>query len=266
MKTALGILAAAGLAASASAQVFVPPSATTITDGDAIFSLGNNLGGSTGSGPAASFSVNGVGGPSHIAATWWWVRVENVDTREFAVYQPTAVTTNPAGNQLRISYNYASFTLALQFTVSGFEYGYGSLTQTASLRNRSGGTQVYNLINYVDMSVNGNQTSNTASLTGPNTVEFNDLFTTATYEATNAIRVDAATNVLNLLTNNTVDNIGGGVVAGGPGHLEVASQFQFALNNNGVQSVSTTLTIIPTPGAAALLAVGGLVASRRRRA
>lgn len=264
MKSILGLIVVAGLAASANAQTF--GGNTTITDANAVFTLGNNLGGSMGNGPATSFSVTGAGGANHTSSTWWWVRVDGIDGRENAVFQPTAIVTNPAGNQIRIEYAYTQFSLVLQFAVSGFDTGFGSLQQFATVRNRSAGALTFNLFNYVNVDVEATPNNDTATVTGPNTVEFNDAFITATYEASNAVRVDSATNVLGLLTNNSIDNLIGGVANGGPGDLEVASQFQFTLQRNGVQSVSTTLTIIPTPGAAALLAIGGLVAARRRRA
>jgi len=262
MKSVLSIIVVAGLAASANAQTF-SPTVTTITDGDAVFTLGNNTTGTTGNGPASTFSVTGPGGASNSAAAWWWVRVGGAG-REDAVFRPTAVASNPAANEIRIVYNYTSFQLTLRFTVSGFDFGFGALTQTATIRNTSGGALEFNLFNYMDVNAGGN-TTNAASITGPNTADFSDGFTTATYEASNALRIDTTNNVRGLLTNNSTDNLSGGVV-NSLGDLEVAAQFAFTLPNNGVQTVSTTLTVIPTPGAAALLGVGGLVAFRRRRA
>lgn len=266
---AIGMGLVAGLAAGV-ANAQIAPFNTTIVDNDARFFLGSNTSGPNGIGADTSFSVNGAAGPSHLSQAWWWVRVENVDTREYNVYQPTATVTTPAANQVRIVYNYAGqFDLIIQFTVSGFEYGYGSLTQTASIRNRSGSRMTFNLFNYNNVDVLGTAGNDVAAQTGPQTVDFRDgisPFVTATYEATNAIRVDSSTSIRDLLTNGVVDNLFGGIINGGPGDLEVGSQFQFDLNNNGVQSVSTTLTIIPAPGAAALLGIGGLIAGRRRRA
>lgn len=263
MKSVFSIIVVAGLAASANAQTFNPANAT-ITDSNAVFTLGNNTAGPTGNGPASTFSVTGPGGASNSAAAWWWVRVDGANSRENAVYQPTAVVSNPAANELRIVYNYTSFQLTLRFTVSGFDAGFGALTQTATIRNTSGGALSFNLFNYMDVNAGGT-TTNVASITGPNTADFSDGFTTATYEASNALRIDTTNNVRGLLTNNSVDNLSGGTI-NSLGDLEVAAQFAFTLPNNGVQTVSTTLTVIPTPGAAALLGVGGLVAFRRRRA
>jgi uncharacterized protein (TIGR03382 family) len=56
------------------------------------------------------------------------------------------------------------------------------------------------------------------------------------------------------------------VINSGPGDLEIGSQFAFTLDPLSVQTVSSTLTIIPTPGALALMGLGGLAMFRRRRA
>jgi len=265
-KTVLAMLVVAGLATAANAQVFN----ATLVDGDARFTLGTNAS-ATGNGPDTTFSVNGIAGPSHLSSAWWWVRVDGTDTRENAVYQPIGVTiTQASANQIRIVYNYANrFDLVVQFSVSGYEFGYGALTQTVSIRNRSGSTKTFNLFNYNNVNVLGTPNDDSASASGPQTIEFVDgAFpgTTATYEATSAIRVDAATGVRDLLTNASIDDLAGSVINAGPADLEVGSQFSFTLGNNGVQSVSTTLTIIPTPGAIALMGLGGLFAARRRRA
>ena len=267
MKTIVfAMLAVAGLAAAANAQVFN----AVLVDGDARFTLGTNAS-AIGNGADTTFSVNGIAGPSHLSSAWWWVRVDGTDLRESAVYQPSGVTvTQASANQIRIVYNYANrFDLVVQFAVSGFEFGYGSLTQTVSIRNRSGSAKTFNLFNYNNVNVLGTPNDDSAQATGPQTIEFTDgAFpnTTATYEATNAIRVEGTSLVRDLLTNASIDDLSGGVVNAGPGDLEVGSQFSFTLGNNGVQSVSTTLTIIPTPGAVALMALGGLFAARRRRA
>ena len=72
MKSVLSIIVLAGVAASANAQT-IPAGNGTITDGDTVFTIGSNLGGSTGNGPASTLSVTGPGGISHSAAAWWWV-------------------------------------------------------------------------------------------------------------------------------------------------------------------------------------------------
>lgn len=246
----------------------------SIQDGPGVFSVvaGSNTG-TGGSGATTYFSVNGLGGPNQLSRVWWWVRVDGPNTtREEALFRPDAQTaiSFPAGNQMRITYNYGSFLAIMQWTVSGFVNGFGALTQTVTVQSLDPvNTLRFNLFNFNDVDVFGTAGNDSATQTGANTVQFVDgafPVVRATYEGSNALRTDVTTNVLDLLTNNAIDNLAGGVVNGGPGDLEVASQFAFELQPLSVQTVSTTLTIIPSPGAIALLGLGGLAMARRRRA
>lgn len=277
MRTA-AIIALAGLALTASAMA-QPNVFGTIQSGPAIFSIsppagpGDNLS-DLGNGPSTYFTVNGVGGPNYLPNAWWWGRVSGSDTREFAVWRPQAQTTVsfPAANQMQISYDYSSqsvpFLLIMQWSVSGFANGFGSLTQTVTLLNLSSSEQTFNLYNYNNVDVFGSPGNDSATQTGPNTVQFSDgqfPIVTQSYQGSNALRVDTRPNVLGLLTNGVVDNVTGGVVNAGPADLEIASQFIFTLGAFQQQSISVVTSIIPTPGAVALLGLGGLVATRRRR-
>lgn len=268
------IVASSLIVLSGSAAFAQPSVGGTIQDGPAIFSVlpGSNTG-PLGNGAATSFSVNGPGGPNQLAAAWWWVRVDGQNTfRETALFQPDAQTTVsfPAGNQMRIVYNYGSFIAIMQWTVSGFANGFGALTQTVTVQSLDPVNALrFNLFNYNDVNVFGTAGNDTATQTGANTVQFTDgafPIVRATYESSNALRQDVITNVRDLLTDNDIDNLSGGVINSGPGDLEIGSQFAFTLDPLSVQTVSSTLTIIPTPGALALMGLGGLAMFRRRRA
>lgn len=269
MRFAISALSVMVLAGSALAQ---PNVGGTITDGAATFTvdLGSNTG-TTGNGATTSMYVPGFPGQNQLPAAWWWGRVDGADTREFAVWRPAADTTilaSPA-NQLRIRYNYGNFIATMTWTIN--EDGPGSATLTQVMRIQSldaNNTLRFNLFNYNNIDVFGTPNDDIAIQNGPNSVTFFDgvypVVQTA-YEGANLIRVDTSPNVLGLLTNNVVDNMVGGVQNNGPANLEVATQFIFDLVPGGVQTVSATLTIIPAPGAAALIGLGGLLAARRRR-
>ncbi len=278
MRTA-AIIALSGLALTASAMA-QPNVFGTISDGPAIFSIsppagpGDNVS-DLGNGPSTYFTVNGAGGPNYLPNAWWWGRVAGVDNREFAVWRDASQTTVsfPAANQMRIVYDYtnqpAPFRLTMQWSVSGFANGDGELTQTVNIRNTGSAEQTFNLYNYNNIDVFGSPGNDSATQTGPNTVQFSDgqfPVVTQSYQGANALRVDTRPNILGLLTNGTVDNVTGGVVNAGPADLEIASQFIFTLAPGASQSISVVTSIIPTPGAVALLGLGGLVAGRRRRA
>lgn len=276
------IIALAGLTMT-SAALAQPNVFGTIQDGPAIFTItpgapagpGDNVS-DLGNGPSTYFTVNGAGGPNYLPNAWWWGRVSGVDGREFAVWRPQAQTTVsfPSASRMRIVYDYsgqaAPFQLIMEWSVSGFVNGFGSLTQTCTVLNLDPtNTYTFNLYNFNNPDVFGTPGNDTAQQTGPNTVQFVDgIFPVvrASYEGATGFRVDTRPNILGLLTNGGIDNMVGGVINNGPADLEIASQFVFDLAPFSTQSVSATITIIPTPGALALLGVGGLAAARRRRA
>lgn len=262
----LAMLAGMGVASSAFAQA---NTGATITDDNAVFHIDPYLGTGTGTGPTSSFSVTGAGGANHLSQAWWWFRADNA-TRETALSGATgAAQILAGGSRVRLQYNYGTFAVTMEYSVSGLGAGFGVLTQTVTVRNLTDSAMSFNLFNYNDVDVLGTNSNDTAQQTGPQTVRFTDgAFpnTRATYEATNAIVVDSVPLVRNQLTDNAVSNLTGGVVSGGPGDLSVASQFAFNLDAGGTQTVSVTLTVIPAPGAMALMGVGGLLAARRKRA
>jgi hypothetical protein len=266
---AMSLLAVAGLATTAIAQ---PNVGGTITDGGASFTidLGSNTG-PLGGGATTSLFAPGFPGQNQLPAAWWWMRVDGVDNREFAVHRPAAQSalTFPAGNQMQIVYNYGTFTLTMRWTINEDGPGSATLTQTLRIRNNdTANGYTVNLFNYNNIDVFGTPGNDSAVQTGPNSVTFFDgiypVVQTA-YEGANLILVDTNPNVLGRLTNNVIDNMTGGVVSGGPDDLEAATQFIFNLAPGGVQTVSATLTIVPTPAAAGILGLGGLLAARRRR-
>lgn len=294
------MLAACGamVASPAYAQVGI---ANTISNNNAVFTLQDYTGGQLGNGAGATFSVDGFLGPSAMSQAWWWGRVQGSDPREFAISVSNAVSSfavsKPAsGDEFTISYFYNRVVsggsvpvlrVDLNWRVAGYGLNennlpYGQLFQTATVTNLTGTgannpatTFTYNLFNYNDLGVMG-PLSESATQINPSTIRFvdgSDPFNRVDYnvQGPNAVmRVTANTGssrVRSLLTNSTATTLAAGIV-GSPGDLEVASQFTFSLAAGQSQSATITLTV-PSPGAVALVGLGGLLAlgprSRRRR-
>lgn len=76
---------------------------------------------------------------------------------------------------------------------------------------------------------------------------------------------DAAA-LLALLTNGSVDNMDNTGSPAGPGDVAWIYQWNFNIPLGGSVIISKDKSIVPTPGAVALLSLGGLIAGRRRRA
>lgn len=286
---ALSILAGASFA---HAQVGI---GDTITHNNAVFSLTDYVGGAGGTGATTAFRVNGAGGANNLGQAWWWGRADVTggggDPREQAVSLPTATKTkSAAGDSMSLTYIYttgagASLKNLLQLTVSfqvvglgvgAGAIGFGQLIQTVTVTNLSSTTFTYNLFNYNNLANFGTPNNKSAQQLSPSKVRFIDGLNPlrrADYEvvtgpAGTKIDVSSTTGsptVRGRLTDNSINNFSGSILNAGPANLEVGAQFVFAnLAPNASGTASVVLTL-PTPGSAALLVLGGVLASRRKR-
>lgn len=276
--------------------------ANVISNNNAVFNLQDYVGDSTGTGtgPVATFSVDGSLGPSALSQAWWWGRVQGSDPREFVVtvtnpVSSFAVAAGSGGDQFSISYFYNRtvtggaivpvMQIDLTFRVAGYglnenDRPYGQLFQTATVRNLTGTgannpatTFAYNLFNFNATGVFG-LGAKTATQLNPTTVRLIDgldPLNRLDYQATGPAAVvqvgpsSGASRLRNLLTNATTTNLVSGI-SGAPGNLEIASQFTFTLTPGSSQTATVVLTV-PTPGAGAvaLMGMGGLLMARGRR-
>lgn len=280
------------LASLAQAQVGI---GDTISHNNAIFTLADYVGGATGTGASTIFRVNGAGGANNLGQAWWWGRADVTggggDPREQAVSLPTASKTKSAGgDSLSLTYLYTTgsgtslknlLQLTVTFQVVGLgvgagAIGFGQLIQTVTVTNLSSTTFTYNLFNYNNLANFGTPNNKTAQQISPSKVRFIDGLNPlqrADYEVVSGpagTRIDVSSTagsptVRGRLTDNSINNFSGSILNAGPANLEVGSQFVFAnLAPNASGSASVILTL-PTPGSAALLGLGGLLASRRKR-
>lgn len=75
-----------------------------------------------------------------------------------------------------------------------------------------------------------------------------------------------AAALLALLTNGSVDNMDNTGSPAGPGDVAWIYQWNFNIPLGGSVIISKDKSVVPTPGAIALMGLGGLIAGRRRRA
>lgn len=259
----IALLAGGLVASSALAQV---GSGGTITNNTATFTLADNLGDATGSGPLSSFSVGGPGNPDHLFQSWWWYRSGN-DTRESQMNGATSWDWSNPGSA-RLNFSTAEFDAVMVFTVNGFSDGFGELTQTLTVFNTTDHAISVNLFNYQDVDLAGSFGNDSAVLNSGNVIRVTDAATgwVANYEGTNAFAVSGFSGIRDILANGAADNFGNTGLPFGPGDFTGGFQWSFNLDQGGAATASATLTVtnIPTPGALALASLGGLVAMRRR--
>lgn len=262
-------IAAAAMGTHAHAQFSAP---ITATDGPAVFRINPYSGGSIGSGPTCSLSGTGQDGLNFLNQAWWWARVDGQDVREFALVQNGASVSNPTPNQIRIEYSAGAgrqWRIVMQFTVNTLGGNAAELIQRLSITN-NGATNVASLsvFNFNNVTLNGTSSNDLVTRTGPNELDFVDGSNTlyhGFYQPVNPTFLAGGLNLRGLLTNNSVDNLPDGVLQSGPGDLEAASQWSVGLPAGATQVFEVRYVALPSPGAAALLALAGLLASRRRR-
>ena len=251
--------------------------AITATDSLASFRLNAFAGPSTGTGPTTFASSTGAAGPNYVNQAWWWARVEGMDVREFAVYQSAGVVSNPTPGSIRVDYGVASgrsLQMLLDFSIQYLGGNAAKLVQTLTFTNRTGAA-INNIqfFNYNNINVLGTAGNDTAIAEGPDTVRFIDGADpryVVDYQAyqSNAVSVTttgSATGVRNTLTNSSADSLVPGVQSSGPADLEIGALWNRSVADGQSVTLTVEVTIIPAPGAIALLGLGGLVALRRRR-
>lgn len=287
----LGVLAAGG---AAYAQ---PGSGNVITSANAFFSMADVAGGTTGTGTVTTFSANGPAGHNNLGNAWWWGRLEGGDPREFAIAVTNAVSTfsnvkSPDTFTQQYFYNRVVAggavvpTMRVELTWQVIGLGtdlsgrsYARLIETATVTNLTGSgannpatTFTYNLFNYNNFAAFGTNNNKTAVQINPTTIRLldgADPFNRLDYQAIGPSPImqvtttTASASVRNLLTNSIVNNLASSIAAG-PANLEIGTEFTFTLAAGQSQTASVQL-LVPSPGALALMGLGGLLVTRRRR-
>jgi len=292
------ILALVGLAASAAqAQV----NTFTLNDGLFRYSVGTTNGGAaartgTTAGGSANFGLaSGVGTTVTADYLWqnhFWYRSAG-DTREFALSNMTFSTAlggnsiftryvEPIGNSGAGSNDTLSFELT--YTLNQITTTSAALTINWSIVNNSSATQAVSFFSYADSDIGASASNDSGTYSagsGVNVFRNDDVvppgngsfFTMASDLRTNDLwnvgAFSGVTSPRTFLTDALLNNLTNIDTAAGAADNVAAMQWQnLSIGAGGTVGGRITLGynyVIPTPGAAALLGLGGLVAMRRRR-
>lgn len=281
-RTVIGMAALAGLAGGAAAQ----NTGIILTDNGATYRIGGATAGTlntspttTGGGPTMDLWKPNTTTPDHLFNDWWWYRTD-VDTREFAIANATSRT--PVGTN-SVIYGYTlsgGLSGTLTYTLTGQPGGVPNAVRVDQMwvitNNNAPGTPPVrlNMFHYLDFDLTGS-TSNTATLTTANE-RMRILGPAATGKGAdwwgvgaNAYQVTAFATVRGLLTNTVVNDLNNTGLPFGPGDWTGAYQWIRTLDPGASVTILSSYALnhdaIPSPGALALLGLGGLAAWRRRR-
>ena len=301
MKTVIAALALSGLAASAaSAQV----NSFTLNDGLFRYSVGAVNGGATArTGTGAGLSTNfGLASGTGAAVTadqlyqhHFWYRSAG-DTREFALSNMTA-SFALGGNSIFNRYvepiggstTAGTLTFELTYTLNQITSTSAAVTINWSIVNNSNSSQTVNFFSYADSDIGSSASNDSGSYTSGSGVNFyrNDdvvppgngsFFTMGADLRLNnnwnigpySTSATSTTSPLAFLINSSVNNLTNFDSAAGAADNCAALQWQdMVIDAGGTVGGRVTLGynyVVPTPGAAARLGLGGLAAFRRRRA
>lgn len=302
MTRKIALIAFAGLAAAqsiASAQTL-----TTMRLQDGLFRYtesgitGSGVRTGTGGG-SANFGLIGTNTATTSTAVtadvlfqnWWWYRSVG-DTREFALSNQTSGQLNLAGNSATLRYNEPiggsstdRLIFELTYTLNQISPTQAAVTINWSIFNQSNVEQPVSFFAYADSDVgtsanddngtyipgsgfntyrNDNTLTDTANFfTMSADLRTNDRWQIGAFSGTDVTSPRAA------LTNAAISNLTNSDTIGLAG--DNAGALQWDLTIPAGQSIGGRVTkgynyVIPSPGALALVGLGGLVAARRRRA
>jgi hypothetical protein len=262
MMIAAGAMAAAG--STASAQLLLQD-----LNSSADFSLNTQAG-------QHSWRVDGI---EHMFQQWFWTRADgdqferSLDALALVGVQVTDTNpfVDPRPDTFDALYRDPRFDVELNVTLRGGTAGSNrsDLGEQIRITNTTNTFLPFHFFQYVDLDLNNSIADTVVQITGGNTARQADgifgvsetvvtpmpsHYETNFYPITLGSLNDAGPTVLN-------DNAG----PLGPGDLTWAFQWDFNIAPGQSVLISKDKSIVPAPGSAALLALGGLAAARRRR-
>jgi hypothetical protein len=187
------------------------------------------------------------------------------DTNAFADPRPDVATYQFNDNAAGLEFE---FSFKLRGGLAGT--GNSDLAETLVIRNLGSTTQTVSFFQYVDFDLGGTSSGDVVRIDDGRVAvqsEVNGGFfltETVVAPAPFAFQAGLFPTIAGSLNDNAITNLDNST---GPfvGDATWAFQWNFTLAPNTQFTISKDKLIVPTPGALALLGLGGLVATRRRR-
>lgn len=256
-------------AAPAFAQVY------TISDGNSSAHFDTSTaGGRVG---MDNWTVDGV---NHMYNHWFWFRTDGMTNEarlnSLALGVNGTTDTDFDGNHdtLFLSYGGNGFTITTRFVIQGGAAGSNTsdIAEQITITNTGTSPRTFSFFQYTDFDLNNDTLDDTVGLANANSVFQHDLLSGTTVSETvfaptfSLSEMNIFPTTQGALDDGDVDNLDG---SAGPlvGRRDYtwALQWNFTLGAGESFIISKDLLITPTPGSMALLGLGGLAVSRRRR-
>lgn len=302
MTRKIALIAFAGLAAAQSIASAQTLSTIRLQDGlfryaeTGITAASNRTGTGAGSANFGFIGTNTASTSTSVVSdvlfqNWWWYRSAG-DTREFALSNQTFGQQNLAGNSATVRYNEPiggstsdRLIFEITYTLNQISPTQAAVTINWNIFNQSNVDQPVSFFAYADSDVGTSATDDNGTYvpgTGINTyrndnslTDAANFFTMSADLRTNdrwQIGAFSGTDLTSprvALGNTAVTNLSNSDTIGAAG--DNAGALQWDLTIPAGQSLGGRVTkgynyVIPSPGALALVGLGGLVAARRRRA
>lgn len=223
-----------------------------------------------------------INGTNHMYSQWFWFRVDGMQREERINDLPliAAATSNtsildPRDDTFTALFGSTNnFVIETRFSLQGSLPGdlRSDIAEQIRITNFSGEARTFSFFQYCDFDLNGDIDDDIVQVINPNAVIQQDFFSgiiateTIITPSPTFSEVGIFASTLNKLDNTSVDNLDGSV---GPllGRRDYTWAFQWDFTLLPGQSflISKDKSITPAPGAIALLGLGGLLVSRRRR-
>jgi hypothetical protein len=293
MRTAVTVAALAGLAVSTTA--LAQNTGARLTDGTALYDVTSS--GSSGTIPTTAepsgtslavqgnFRINGgTSGTDNVYANWWWYRT-STDTRELAIRQASGTATRTLTGTNQVDYVITATNASLSFNVMYRVVQHSpveaTMTTSVTVTNVGAGPVTgLNLFNMLDIFLNGQDANDrvlSAGVVGTDRViNWEDTVAAignplkyAVWTGVGATGYGAGdfAGISTQVTDTGIDNFNDVITSNPPAGQDMSGVLQWNFGDllPGGSVTATARLYIPSPGALALLGLGGLLAGRRRR-
>jgi hypothetical protein len=227
-----------------------------------------------------------VDGQNLLAQQWFWYRVGlNAEAPINTISAPTITT--PDARSLYTSYDNASYSVRVDYRLTGFSAGSGisDIAETITIQNKTAAPLDFHFFQYSDFNLGPPQSEQVAISPNTNPLSpFFGLYNTATQVSpfvslTETVVTPGANHgeashfgaTLAKLNNGVADNLSDVSGPIGPGNVTWAFQWDFIIPANSSLGISKDklvhVALIPEPSSLALVGLGvvGLIFRRKNR-